>query len=277
VKNVETARGVFGNAMEYARFGSGSRTVLAVPGGPGNTLPPGLMERMTARMFRPFLDDDYTVWIVTRKRGMPQGHTIEAMADDFAELIGEEFEGLIDVYVGISLGGAVGVYLAANHPACFRHIILAGIGYEVSERGKRLDYGFAKQLGDRNRSGAGVLIAGDIVARSRLRRFPWIAPLIGPVIGRMMFGGHTHPAFESDVLIEAEAEVAFDARDVLPDIEVPVLLIAGDRDDYFPKAVLEDTARLIRQATLLLYEGKSHEGAIMDRRLARDALRYVND
>ena len=108
VKKVEKARGVFGNAMEYARFGSGSRTVLAVPGGPGNTLPAGLMERMIARMFRPFLDDDYTVWIVTRRRGMPHGHTIEAMADDFAELIGEEFGGLIDVYVGISLGGAVG-------------------------------------------------------------------------------------------------------------------------------------------------------------------------
>ena len=96
-------------------------------------------------------------------------------------------------------------------------------------------------------------------------------------IGLMVVGRGRHQSYEKDVLTEAEAEVAFDARSVLPRIEVPVLLIAGDNDDYFPEDVLVETARLIPKCTLQLYEGKSHEGAIMDRRLARDALQFIND
>lgn len=55
--------------------------------------------------------------------------------------------------------------------------------------------------------------------------------------------------------MEAEAELACDARDVLPLIPVPVLLVGGDRDPYFPKEVYEETARLIPDCTLRMYEG----------------------
>jgi pimeloyl-ACP methyl ester carboxylesterase len=93
-------------------------------------------------------------------------------------------------------------------------------------------------------------------------------------MGRLMFGG-THPHFASDVMVEAEAEVACDARDVLPDITVPVLLVCGDEDVYFPKEVYEETARLIPDCTLRMYEGVGHVGAVMDRRFPQDVLDFV--
>ena len=54
MKTARIAHGMFGNGMAYSRFGSGAKTALSVPGGPGNTLPTGLMERMTTRMFPTF-------------------------------------------------------------------------------------------------------------------------------------------------------------------------------------------------------------------------------
>jgi pimeloyl-ACP methyl ester carboxylesterase len=93
-------------------------------------------------------------------------------------------------------------------------------------------------------------------------------------MGRFMFGGR-HPYFASDVMVEADAEVACDARDVLPDISVPVLLVCGDEDVYFPKDVYEETARLIPDCTLRMYEGVGHVGTVMDKRFPVDVLDFV--
>ena len=93
-------------------------------------------------------------------------------------------------------------------------------------------------------------------------------------MARLMFG-ETHPYFASDMMVEAEAEVAFDAREVLPDISVPVLLVCGDEDMYIPKEVYEETARLIPDCTLRMYEGIGHVGAVRDKRFPQDVLDFV--
>jgi hypothetical protein len=53
-----------------------------------------------------------------------------------------------------------------------------------------------------------------------------------------------------------------------------VLLIGGDRDIYTPKEVYEETARLIPDCTLRLYEGQGIT-AVSDKRLPRDVLDFV--
>jgi pimeloyl-ACP methyl ester carboxylesterase len=266
--------GVFGSGMAYSRYGQGPSSLLLVPAGPGNTLPTGILEWAFRRMMRPYVDAGYSVWAVTRRRNMPPGHTIEDMADDVARLIEDEFGGRVDIYLGISYGGLIGHYLAAKHPDTCGHFVFVGAGHSVSERGRELDHGFAVELSRGRRAAAGVLVVEDGLSRPGLERFRWVARLIGPVVGRVAFG-REHPYFRSDVLVEADAELAFDSREVLPKVQVPVLLISGDRDDYFPKDVMEETARLIPDCTLTVYEGKSHEGAIMDKRLCRDVLGFA--
>lgn len=84
-----------------------------------------------------------------------------------------------------------------------------------------------------------------------------------------------HDQFASDVMVEADAEMALDSRPVLPRIRVPVLLIGGDKDFYIPVARYHETARLIPDCTLKIYEGESHVGAIRSRRLAPDILDFI--
>jgi len=86
-------RGTFRNGIEYLTFGTGPRTLLFLPGGPGSALPAGLMLRLSRRQFRPYVEAGYTVWSVTRRRHMPVGHTIAEMAADCAEAIAEKLGG----------------------------------------------------------------------------------------------------------------------------------------------------------------------------------------
>ena len=259
------------SGMAYARWGAGARTLLLMPGGPGNSAPAGIGLWMMLRPFRRFVEEDYTLWYVVRKRGMPTGHSITDMADDYAEFIETELGGRVDVVLGTSYGGIVGFYLAARHPDRFGHIAIALAGYEVSERGKRIDYAFAERLSQGRTVEAATGMLEDYFPDLRM---PGLARLFGEVMGRFGFRD-THPEFASDVMVEADAEVAFDARPVLPEIRVPVLLVGGGADFIFPEEILEETARLIPDCTLRVYEGKGHAQAISDERFCPDVLEFV--
>jgi len=264
--------GVFPNGMAYVRWGTGPKTLLEIPGGPGNAFPTsGLALRMFQSQVRPFVDNGYTVWDVVRKQNMPKGHTMADMADDYAGLIADELGGRVDLVVGVSFGGMVGFHLAARHPDRFGHIAINVAGYELSEQGKTLDHEFARLLSEGRNAEAGALMLRHLAPSLRV---PGIARVLGGMVVPLMFG-ETHPYFASDVVIEAEAEVACDAREVLPDISVPVLLVCGDEDPYFSKEVYEETARLIPDCTLRMYEGIGHVGAVTDKRLPQDVLDFV--
>ena len=66
----------------------------------------------------------------------------------------------------------------------------------------------------------------------------------------------------------------YDARDILPTISVPVLLIGGDRDMFFPADIIEETARLIPDCTLRLYAGPGHD-VFTDQRVPGDMLDVI--
>jgi pimeloyl-ACP methyl ester carboxylesterase len=267
----ESATGVFPNGMAYARWGSGPRTLLFIPGGPGNNAPGGWFMGMMLGTLRGRLGEHgYSVWAVARKRDMPKGHTIADMADDYAELIRDEFGGRVDVVLGVSFGGHVGLSLAARHPDRFGHIVIAASAYRGSERGLAFDLEAAQLQSEGRDRELGALMFRMLVPRNRV---PGLDRVAGVVMGRLWATGR-HPWFRSDVLVEAEASRAFDARDILPTIDVPVLLIAGDQDIFFPADIIEETARLIPDCTLRLYAGKGHD-VFTDRRMPEDMLDFI--
>jgi pimeloyl-ACP methyl ester carboxylesterase len=264
--------GVFTNGMAYGRVGTGSRTVLSIPGGPGNQAPTAGWMRSSAGWYRPFTDAGYSVWNVTRKRGMPVGHSMADIADDYAELIDSEFGGRVDVVVGTSYGGMVAFQLAARHPEKFATVAVVAAAVRLTEEGAAADRAFASHVSG-GRLGEAVATLAPFVAPGVPAP---MARVLGAIVGPMMFRG-THEQFASDVAVEAEAEATADATDVLPTISVPVLLIAGDEDRYFPLETIEETARLIPGCTLLVREGAGHMRVAADPQGARDILSFVGD
>jgi pimeloyl-ACP methyl ester carboxylesterase len=227
---------------------------------------------MLGPLRRRFIGNGYSLWVVTRKRDMPQGHSIADMADDYAQLIRDEFGGRVDIALCVSLGGHIGLSLAARHPDRFGHIVIAVSGYRGSERSLAWDLEAGLlQSQDRNSELGALMFRTMLVPRNRI---PGLDRVVGVILGPLVSTGR-HPWFRSDVLVEAEASRAFDGRDILPTISVPVLLIGGDQDEFFPPDIVEETARLIPDCTLRLYAGKGHEQVFTDRRLPEDILDFV--
>ena len=103
-------------------------------------------------------------------------------------------------------------------------------------------------------------------------RVGWVQRLMALVVGRVSFPADVEPG---DVVAGAEALSAFDGREVLPSIEVPVLLVGGDRDRSVSEEIYRETAGLIPDCTLRIYAGKDHLGTISNPQLPRDVLDFV--
>jgi pimeloyl-ACP methyl ester carboxylesterase len=265
--------GMFPNGMAYARLGSGPRTVLFIRGGPGNVVPMGPMFlAMSVPILRPFLDAGYTMWVVTRKRGMPPAHGIADMAEDYAQLITDEFGGRVDLVIGEEpYGGMIGFCLAADHPEVFSDLAVLLAAATMSEQSRDLELAFAKLMSEHRHGEAGALLVRFMFPD---RRLPSIDRLLGSALVRFAFG-QLHPDFAHDVLVEAEAVAAFDGRPVLPRITVPVLLIGCDRDAAFTVEDYREAAELIPDCTLRIYEDATAFEAINDSRIPHDVLAFV--
>lgn len=266
---IATQAGTFPNGMEYARWGDGSKHLLWIPGGPGSDVPHGLMKALSGSQFRDFVQDGYTVWLVTRRRNMPHGHTVSDMADDYARLIAEQFGGRVDVVVGLSYGGMIAQYLAADHPNCFGHIVFALAGHSITDWGRDVDSRWAQARAQGRDDEAAVVMAEYVFPEVGQRRQRQLA---GRLL-RLTVGAEQVPA--GDLLVEAEAERNFNAREKLPQISRPVLLIHAGEDLFFTPEIVAETVALIPDCTSIRYKGMGHMKAATSGRLARDIIDYV--
>ena len=256
--------------MEFLTWGTGPRTLLFIQGGPGSALPAGVSARVTQRWFDPFLEAGYAMWIVTRRRNMPPGHTVADMAGDFAEVISDEFGGHVDLLVGESYGGMVAQHLAGRAGVTFGHVALVASAAEVSEWGRAVDSRLAAAIARGDRVGTGMAFTEYVLPAERSR---WLRRLVGGWMGRSLLSGKHYSA--SDLLVETEAEMSFDARPDLPLIPAPVLLVCGDRDRFFRPDVVDQTVAMIPDCTLVRYEGKGHLAVASSRRVPQDVLDFV--
>lgn len=257
------------NGMEYVAVGTGSRSVLLIPGGPGSGLPSPSMLHFMAGTIRPYLDAGFTVWFVSRRRGMPSGHTLSDIGDDYAQFIADELGGQAEVVVGESYGGMVALYLAADHPDRLGHLALVCSAATLTDWGADFDRRFGEALGTGRDTEVGAAVLELGLGGERWR---WLRRGLAPLVGRLA-AARTYPP--EDALVEAEAERDYDARPVLPRITVPTLLICGDRDEFFAVDAVEETARLIPDATVVWYRGLGHMRVATSSKVAGDVLAFL--
>ena len=109
-----------GAEMYYARFGKGEKTLVLIPG--LNIADMNGTAVNLAYFYRKFTKD-FTVYVFDRRTGRDPGCTIQSMADDVAAAM--ETIGLGGAYVGgVSQGGMIAQYLAVNHPALVKKLVL---------------------------------------------------------------------------------------------------------------------------------------------------------
>jgi len=246
----EVATGYSKNGLPFFRMGSGQRIVVIFGGGPDfeHKPPSGFQLRMESSSFME-LAQEFTVYYVSRRKGLPTGYSTRDMSDDYATMIREELACPVDI-IGFSSGGPIAHHFAVDHPDLIRHLVLAETGYRLSEEGKE----WTRHVGDLARQGkwrkAGVFIVTTIYPKG-LKKY--LFKLFMWLFGKSMFGASGDP---SDGLVEVEAEVNHDfTSEQLAEIKVPTLVIGGEEDKFY---LNRETAEGIPNAKLILYKGFGH-------------------
>ncbi len=266
----DATAGYFQNGLPYNRLGDGPRPLVVFQGLLFENKPlTGLMGRAFLRSYK-FLEEDFTVYVVTRKSGLPDGYSMRDMADDYATMIGQELGGPVDV-IGTSTGGSIVQHFAADHPDLVRRLVIHSSAYTLSDEAKRLQMQIGRLARQRQWRKAYAVMLGFMVPRQGVAKYV-ARPIVW--LGSLLAGSLGAPEDPSDLVVTIEAEDKHDFQDRLAQITAPTLVLAGDEDPFYSETLFRETAEGIPNAKLILYKGMGHPAS--GKRFSQDALAFLN-
>jgi pimeloyl-ACP methyl ester carboxylesterase len=252
---VDLLTGVLPGGLPYDRMGTGPRPVVVFAGLSFENVPASkISARLLLGPFR-FLERDFTVYVVTRRPGLPPGTTMGEMADEYATMIRTKFGGPVDV-IGVSTGGSIAQQFALDHPDLVRRLVLYSAAHRLGDAGRR----FQRRQAELARDGKwGTAMAESMVEMLLPRRGPgryvtwpvrWLFALFGLFVRK--------PADPNDFLVTVEAEDRFDVGDRLAQFRTPTLVVGGARDPFYSPALFRSTAAGIPAARLVYLPRAGH-------------------
>ncbi len=232
---------------ECILFGTGSRKLVLLPGlgdslRDGNTpaLPLAFLYRNLAKHFR--------VAVICRARPQLRGATTRHMAAELAVILRLIGFDKADV-VGVSMGGMIAQHLAADAPDLVGKLVLAvTCGRPNAILTASLDDWCA--MADRGDHKA--LMADNlrrIYTPSYCRKNGWMIPLVARL---------TKPHSYEQFFIDAEACSNHDAWEQALHIQVPTLILGGEKDLCLGGEASRELAARIPGARLKMYPDQGH-------------------
>ena len=177
-------------------------------------------------------------------------YTLEQMADDAIAVL--DHAGIDTAHVvGASMGGAISQILAVKYPERTRSVTLAcTAGTNHPWREELLTSWKDNAL----EGGMGAMSAEAVRWVIGPRSFRRILPATG-WLGPLALGRPAHAfANQVDAILNVDASFADD----LDEIEVPVLVLAGNQDILTPRGDSEELAERIPTAELVVISGAAH-------------------
>ena len=233
--------------MDYIRFGNGTRTLLMLPGlGDGLQTVKGTALPM-ALMYREFCRD-FTVWVFSRRKDLPEGYTTRDMARDQAEAMAKLGIGRADV-LGVSMGGMIAQWLAIDYPEKVGKLILAVTCARPNPilSGSVEEWVALARQGDHTAfmdSNLRRIYSGDYCRKNR-----WLVPLLGRL---------TKPKSYGRFFLQAAACRNHDAYGALTGIRAQTLVVGGGQDKALGGEASEELAAAIPGAQLKIYAEWGH-------------------
>ena len=132
---LELKTGVLGGGLPFARLGKGAQPLVIFPGLADAAWDATSVGWDLAEHYRRFTEN-YTVFVISRKRGLPPGYTTRDMAADYATAFDHEL-GPCPV-VGISLGGCIAQHFAVDYPEHVHRLVLASAGHQIDTVGRKI-------------------------------------------------------------------------------------------------------------------------------------------
>lgn len=116
-------------AMDYLRFGNGARNLVIIPGVSVQSVL-NYAEAITESY--KLLTEDFTVYVLDRRKDMPESYSVYEMARDTAETIKVLKLDRVSLF-GASQGGMIAMKIAVDHPELVESMILGSTAARVTE------------------------------------------------------------------------------------------------------------------------------------------------
>lgn len=230
--------------IDYFSFGDGDKPFVLIPG--LSLLPVTPMAKAVAMQYRAF-HSGYKVYLFDRKRSIPNGYTIEQMADDTVNAM--RLAGLSKVLLmGCSQGGMMAQVIAAKYPEMVEKLVLCSTAATPDENARAV-LGRWIELAQ----------AGDIKAFNR--------NVFQHVYSKAYYDKYAEsfalaeelgtPADIARFIPLAKACLGYDAHTVIKGIQCPVLVVGSNIDNVLGgKSSLELAEAL--NAKLVMYDNYGH-------------------
>ena len=233
--------------MEYIRFGTGEKTMVLLPGlgdglrtMKGTALPMGVMYRKLA--------EDYTVYSFSRRNDLKEGTTTREMARD--QTMAMDILGIQNAdVVGVSMGGMIAQFLAADHPEKVGKLVLV---VTCARPNEIIETAVTEWMDQAKQDDHTALMDSNIrliYSDAYYQKNKKLIPLMGKL---------TKPKSYDRFLIQAEACRKHDCYDLLETVTAPTLILGGEQDKCLGGEASREIAGKIPGAQLKLYPQWGH-------------------
>ncbi len=230
--------------MDYATLGHGEKPFVLLPGLSLHAVTP--MAQTVAMQYSAF-HEDYTIYLFDRRRDVPQGYTLEQMAEDTVQAI--NLLSLNDIcMMGCSQGGMMAQLIAARHPGLVSRLVLCNTASHPSPMSEQV-------------IGRWIELAqnGDVVTLNR--------DIFAHVYSQAYYERYAH-AFAVAEKLGSEDELRqfvrlacacrdYDARPELEHIKCPTLVVGSSIDNVLGSESAVELAQAL-QCQLIMYDEYGH-------------------
>src|SRR3954469_8382585 len=224
----QATTGSFAGRFSFVRIDGGPAPLVVLPGLTlANGAPHGLAVTAYARGFRR-LSRDHTLYIVQRPQGLDDGATTADLAAEYAAVLEPELD-RFDL-MGLSTGGTIAQHLALAHPDAVRRLALVVSGARLAPSGQRicrrwLELARARRWRELNGDMGAEVVDGPVLRR--------LARTIMSLTGRAPTATEA-----ADFVTLTSAVLAHDTTAALTTLRMPVLVLGGSVDPFFPADAL---------------------------------------
>ncbi|ADY12510.1 alpha/beta fold hydrolase [Sphaerochaeta globosa] len=257
--------GYFRGGLPYTQIGNGPKPLVVFDGLTFEHKPqsPAMVKIYS------FLEKDYTIYSVLRKPQLPEDYTLDDMAQDYAQMLKEEFSTPVDI-IGISTGGSIALHFAALYPDLVRHLILHSSAHTLNDKAKQLQLDIAHFAQKGQWRKAWSLLVATGFPQSGFA-FQLSKPLVAVIA--FLLSVH-HPKDANDLLVTVQAEDKHAFLDRLGEISCSTLVAGGEDDYFYSSQLFKETAQGIPNARLCLYPDMGHPAG--GKRFKEDVLNFLH-
>ena len=235
------------DTMHYVCFGRGKKTLIMLPGlGDGLTTVKGAALPM-ALLYHAFVKD-FTVYMFSRRNHLPEGYSTRDMARDLRDAMDALDIQKADL-IGVSMGGMIAQHFAADYPGRTGRLALV---VTCAEPNPVLAASISEWISLAARGDHAALMDSNVrtmYSSAYYQRNKWLIPIMGRL---------TRPKSYDRFFIQAAACMRHDAKDRLPLITSPTLVIGGQKDRALGAEASKEIAGAIPGAQLKMYAEWGH-------------------